>query len=208
MSGTLSRADLVADLKGSLHDAASVFTAAADGDFSRFLDAAALDLSRYRPLTLVGNLTLSAGVDEYAAPSDLMDITAPLWGLGQSAPAFWDDAWPGRPPRVSTAGRPGARVLVFAPAPTGRQIGAWGAAYKFFYRAVHSIGAAAAETTVAPADRGLLLLRAQAEALREMSIRNSGKPVQMRDGATGTPRNGTPAALYQALMDEFERRAG
>lgn len=203
MPGTMSRADLVADLKASLHDAAGVFTAADDGDFVRLLDAAALDFGRVRPRTLLGSVTVEAEVAEYAAPADLADYKSDTWSAGKM-PAPWEDHYPGRMPRVRVAESGGARKLVFSPAPTARQIGLFGNAFKFYYLALHAIGDQAAGTTIKAADRGLLILRGQAEAMREMAMRNIAKPVQLRDGMSGGPKNGTPAYLFERLMAEFE----
>ena len=47
------------------------------------------------------------------------------------------------------------------------------------------------------------LLRAQVEAWRELMLRNMTKVVQMRDGYSGTPRNATPAAMYELLHKQF-----
>ena len=74
----------------------------------------------------------------------------------------------------------------------------------FYYFGVHAIGSAAVDTTVSAPDRALLLLRAQAEAMRELAMRNVVKPQQMRDGYTSMPRNGTPAALFESLLAEFK----
>ena len=52
----------------------------------------------------------------------------------------------------------------------------------------------------------LLLLRAQAEAMRELSMKNATTAYQLREGISATPKNGTPAYLYQELLAEFERR--
>ncbi len=68
---------------------------------------------------------------------------------------------------------------------------------------MHVLGANAADTTIANTDRGLLLLRAQAEAMLEISLHNANKPVQVRDGYSGTARNSTPAALYESLLREW-----
>lgn len=202
MPGTMSRTDLVADLKDSLHDAASVFTAAADADFVRHLNKAALDFKRVRPLTKDGQITLEAGVATYTAPAGMTDFVLETWS--DACPKQWEAAYPGLLPRALLIGPAGARKLHLSPAPSAMHLAAMGATYKFIYTAAHSIGEQASDTTIDAGDRGLLLLRAQAEALRELAIRNVGKPVQMRDGYTGTPRNGTPAALYQTLMQEFE----
>ena len=43
----------------------------------------------------------------------------------------------------------------------------------------------------------------QAEAMLELTLRNAAKPVQLRDGLSGTPRNSTPAALHATLLAMF-----
>ena len=206
MSGTMSRADLVADFKASLHDAAEVFTAANGADFSRLLDVAALDFARLRPRTLIGSVTLSTGTADYALPVDFHQYKTDLWAdPGRAKP--WEKSWPGRLPSIRVAEIAGEKRLVFFPAPTAQQITLFGSSFKFYYFARHVIGTAETDTSIDAADRGLLLLRAQAEALRELAMRNIGKPVALRDGLNSAPRNGTPAALYQVLLDEFNQAA-
>ena len=61
MSGTMSQADLVADLKASVHDVADVFKAEADADWLRFLDASLPDMQWKRPRTKLGSVALAAG---------------------------------------------------------------------------------------------------------------------------------------------------
>ena len=61
------------------------------------------------------------------------------------------------------------------------------------------------ETKAAAAMRRTVAqVRAQAEAMRELAMRNVVKPQQMRDGYTSMPRNGTPAALFETLLAEFK----
>ncbi len=207
MAGSMSLADLVADLKASLNDAAEVFVAANDGDFSRHLDLAALDFARVRPRTLVGELLLVADQADYAAPADFHGFKCHLWGEKGRGVKPWEKAWPGQLPRVYAGEIGGALKLYLDPTPTAHQIALLGTGFKYFYFARHAIAADAADTTIREGDRGLLILRAQAEAMKELAARNVGKPVSMRDGITNGPRNGTPAALYQGLMDLFERAA-
>jgi hypothetical protein len=202
-----SRADLIADFKASMHGAATVFDAQADGDFSRMLDTAALDLGRVRPNPLKGAISVSADVAEYAAPAGLVAYSYSAWSAGKM-PNPWAANYPGPEPRVSVLVSGGARVLVFEPAPTALQIGLFGATFTFRYLGGHSIGTSAADTSVVAADRGLLILRAQAEAMREMAMRNLTKPVAMRDGLSGQARNAQPSFLYTELMTEFERAGG
>ncbi|HLP97484.1 MAG TPA: hypothetical protein VK149_03465 [Sideroxyarcus sp.] len=205
MPGTMSKADLIADLKASLQDMANVFTTADDADFVRHLSVAALDMGRKRPRTLLGSLTLVADQFNYAAPADFHSFKSYLWGIGRANP--WEKTYTGRLPDVRAAVNGSTRELHLLPAPTQSQINQLGSAFKYYYFASHSIGETAADTTIQAADRGLLLLRAQAEACKEMAMRNIGKPVQMRDGITQGPRNGTPASLYDALMKYFEGTA-
>lgn len=201
----MSQADLVADHKAGLMDSADTFTAALDADFIRHLNNAALALSMRRPRTLLGTLALVADQTGYAAPADFHSFKASLWGSATTKP--WDKNWAGRLPNVAAVEVSGEMEIHLDPAPTTAQISLLGSAYKFYYFAKHSISTTAASTTVRTGDRGLLLLRAQAEAMKEMALRNIKKPVQMRDGLASAPRNGTPAALFQALMDQFEREA-
>lgn len=209
MSGSMSQQDLVADLKASLHDAVSTFKAAADADFVRLLGVAATAMQTKRPRTLLGTVTLQAGVDVYALPQQIADSLASYktHAWAQAAVKPWDPAYPGAVPRVCVEGQPGAWQLVFDPAPTALQLNAWGSAFRFWYFAVHTVDATAANTTIAPADRGLLLLRAQAEAMRELSMNSANKAVQVRDGFSGGARNSTPAALYEALLREWKEAA-
>ncbi len=209
MAGSMGQADLIADLKSALNDAASVFTDPEDADFKRHLGTAARDLGRVRRRKLLGSLSLVAGQPDYAAPADLLCPTIPVWGVTQKmASKPWEANWPGPLPRlllVELGG--GLRELHLLPAPTAGQIGQFGSNYGFYYNAGHSVGLTPELTTVSPLDRDLLLLRAAAEAMREVAYRNSKKPVQLRDGLQSAPRNQTAAAIAEWLMAEFERRA-
>lgn len=204
MPGTMSEADLVTDLKASLFDAASVFTSAADADFKRFLKQSLPDMQFKRPVTRLGALTLAADVGRYAvAEADFAALKTDLWREPSKLPKPWEPTYPGPLPRICAARDGAAWFIQFEPAPTALHIGALGSAFKFYYFAAHAIAPLEADTTVNPQDRGLLLVRAQAEAMLAMAIRNSGKAVQMRDGMSGTPRNSTPAALADQLLRMF-----
>lgn len=208
MPGSMSQADLIGDLKSSLQDAASIFTAASDGDFKRHLNTAALDFVRARPRKFLGSLTVIADLSTYDSPDDLVKFHSHLWGIVPVTRARpWERIWPGRLPEVHVAEIESVRKLVLTPAPSLQQITVLGADFRYYYFAKHAIDADPAKTTIAAGDRQLLLLRAQAEAMRELAIRNLHKPVQLRDGAGQGARNGTPAALFEALLDEFERAA-
>lgn len=203
MAGTLSQADVLADLKASLHDAASAFNAAADADWLRLLAVALVAMQAKRPRTLLGTVTLVADQAEYA-------VTAPGFAAYKThtwasrPPKPWAKEYPGPVPRVTAVQAAGAWTLCFDPAPTWAHITAYGSAFRFWYYGAHALGALASDATLADADRPLLLLRAQAEAMRELTMRNINKPTQLRDGFSGTPRNSTPAALYRELLAEWE----
>jgi len=203
MAGSMSEADLIADLQRSLHDAASVFNAPADADWKRMLATALTAMQAKRPRTLLGQVSLVADEPVYPVPaSDFAVYKTHVWGARPPKP--WAQGYPGALPRVSAVQSGGAWQLVFDPAPTWAHINAHGSAFKFWYFGRHSVGATAGDATLADADRPLLLLRAQAEAMRELSMRNINKPTQLRDGYSGTPRNSTPAALYRELLAEWE----
>ncbi len=209
MAGTMSEADLVTDLKSGLNDAADVFVAEEDADFKRHLAIAALDFGRVRRRTLVGTFTLTAEQHNYPAPGDLLWPKYALWGeVVKRGIKPYDRGWPGRLPRLHLVEDPTAgRELHLDPPPTAAQITQFGASYRYYYYAGHQVSATAAQTTIRPSERDLLLLRAVAEAMKELALRNSKKPVQLRDGLNSAPRNSTPAALADWLMREFERRA-
>lgn len=203
MPGSMSRADLKVDLTASLHDAAEVFVGADDMD--RLLNAAALDFNRHRPRTLMGTLTVEVDRMDYPAPADLYLFKSSLWGIAPVQRAKpWERTYSGPNPDVRCVEGPNGLELHLTPAPTQKQLTMLGSEFRFYYFANHKIGDTVVETTLRPGDRGLLLLRAQAEAMREMTMRNISKPVQMRDGLHSAPRNMTPAALHVELMKEWE----
>jgi hypothetical protein len=208
MPGTMSETDLVADLKSSLQDAAAVFDAAADADFKRFIAQAALAFGYRRPRTMVGSFTVVADQAVYPdLPADFHYFKSSLWGLAPKVAVMpWDAGWPGRLPEFSMVEEGGVVKIALAPAPTAAQIAVLGSTYSYYYAAKHTVHASdGALTTIRAGERQLLLLRSQAEAMRELTFRNVAKPVQMLDGLTSQPRNATPGALFKDLMAEFER---
>ena len=195
-------ADLVQDLKDSLRQAWEAFNAPADADWIRHLRAAALDFGRVRPVTLMGSLPLEVGVSDYPAPADFVRFKLSLWESSQTrSPKPWEKAWCGPFPRVTA----GDGRLYLTPAPTAQQVAVLGREFRFFYFA--GLVVSPTESTVQEADRGLLILRAQAEAMRELAMRSVTRPVATRDGYSGTPREGSPAVLAREFLAEFERVA-
>ena len=207
MAETMNLVDLVASLKASLHDAGKVFVADGalpDAAFERFLRQALPDMQLKRPVTRLGTVTLNANVPRYALGSNagFAGLKTQLWGE-RCRFKPWEPGYPGALPRVSASFDANQWWLDFERAPTALQIAAHGSQFDFWFFAAHAIGADVAATTLNAQDRGLLILRAQVEAMRELAIRNAAKPVQLRDGLSGTPRNSTPAALADSLMRTF-----
>lgn len=205
----MSEVDLVADLKASLNDAASAFTAANDADFKRHLAVAAQAFGRVRPRTLVGSLTLVADQAEYSPPASFLGYKSGLWGIAPTPRAQpWEKSWPGRLPDVRYVEKgDGTKKLYLDPPPTTAQITALGDEFRYYYYAAHVVDASVANTTILLGERPRLLLRAQAEAMRELAFRGTKKPVQLRDGLAGMTRNSTPSHLFEVLMKEWREAA-
>lgn len=196
--------ELVVDLKASLHDSGKVFVAADDADFKRFLTQALPDMQFKRPVSRLATVTLVADQSRYAMPAaDFAAFKVSEWADPRRAPKPWEPGYPGAVPRVCAEWDGLAWWVVLDPAPTLALLACYGASLRFWYFARHVLGETSGETTVNELDRGLLLLRAQAEAMKELAIRNASKPVQLRDGLSGAPRNSTPAALAEQLLTEF-----
>lgn len=204
--GDMSRDSILADYKASLLDSAERFTAPANGDFNRHLDAAVVDLSRLHQRILKDSITLTTADDEYPAPAGLRRVTRTLWGRNHNRAArYWDSNFVQSLPTLRAIESASGRVLQLSRLVTASELAEIGAECPYFYEAAHVIGADAVDTSVPDYDRPLLILRAQVEAMKELAMRGVGKPVALRDGVSNTPRNAHPAALADFLMQQFER---
>lgn len=202
----MSMADLVATLKASLRDAATVFSAPGDVDFEGHLRTAADDFRRHKPRLMYGEITLQANQGAYALPADFGEFIQDTWGQQRKKP--WETGFSGRLPRIVIAEVEGVKKLVMSPPPSQANIDDAGAALAYWYKVPHTIHATdGALTTIPPALRGLLILRAQAEAMRQIAFRNSRLPVTITEGMSSQPRNGSASYLYQALLADFEKAA-
>jgi hypothetical protein len=130
------------------------------------LDTAAADFSRHRPLTKLGKLIAEVGRMVYPAPADIYLFKSSLWGIAPVAKAKpWERHWPGPMPDVRQVYGASGYELHLTPAPTQLQIMSLGSEFRYYYFATHTI--ATTRRHDADAGRSLLLLRAQAEAMRE-----------------------------------------
>lgn len=204
----MSQKSLIDDLQASLNQAATYFKAAKNADFIRHLDAAAADLGRVKTLVRKTSITLVADQTEYDPPVGIIRVTRCLWARPQlSSRKPWDANYPSVVPDLELIETDTGQKLVLTECVSAADIADVGAECVFYYQAAYLIDADAANTTVPAHDRGLLLLRAQAEACKELALRDIGKPIAVRDGISGQSRNSTPAALSDYLMKSFERQA-
>ena len=199
----MSPATLIATLKASLGGSAEVF-ADDDSDFKRHLAYAARDYSRRRPRTMSATLALEAGVAAYDPPADLLQVKYSEWGRAErERVAVWDRTKVYDLPRLSFQ----ADQVWLLPAPTAAQISAFGAAYQFFYFAAHVVDDST--VTIPDGDELLLITRAQAEAAKELAARGITHPVgPWKNGLQSVAKPMTPAAIYETLMNTFERMMG
>lgn len=206
-----STEELIAEHKAGLLDAARIFDdpqGTVDTAMLRHLRVAARALSiDKRPRTLLVSLALVPDQSIYDAPADLIAVKVSDWGMAQQHRAPWD-APRGPLPSLRRLEQAGVTKLQLSPSPSGAQIAAYGATYNLFYQASHLIPDVG-DTTITAIEFDLLMLRAKAEALRELAIRNHSKPVTLRGGEPGLsqPRNGTAAALYEVFLREYNEAA-
>lgn len=199
---------LVTQHKASLLDAAGQFTEADDAAFKRHLSVAAREIAvRKRPRTLAATLPLVAGTDLYDAPADILGIKVADWGMARRAQP-WNYPRGPLPVLVLWEAYPGASPrLRLSPAPCQSQLDAFGTSMPYYYLAAHSLPDAG-YTSITDRELNLLLLRAKVEAMRELAIRSSMKPVTLRGGQgmgdAVMSKNMTPPALYEQFLKEYE----
>ncbi len=195
--------DILADYRASLNDSASLFTSPDYGDLKRHLWRAAQALGTKRHNTSHATLTLTVGVMYYTdVPADLVSVAGVEWPTAEQF-APWKGAehdFPA-PPRLTVTRLGGARNLYVRPWPTRAMVDAVNGTLTYTYVQAFALGATDEETTLPEADKWLLILRAQVEAMRELSMRSHMKPVQLRGMQSS---NMQPSALYELLLKEFE----
>lgn len=197
---------LIALHKAALLDAAKQFEAEPDdGALKRHLQIAAREIAiKKRPRTLPASLSLVAGQALYPAPADLLAPTVADWGL-QRRDQPWN--YPRGPLPVLTLWPSEPAQLRLSPPPSCEQIAAFGALMPYYYLAAHALPDSG-DSTITDREINLLLLRAKVEAMRELAIRGSMKPVTLRGGQgmgdAVMSKNMTPPALYEQFLREYE----
>lgn len=175
-----------------------------DDAATRHIRTAVADLHRVRPRLRTHTVTLSPGRETYPLPGDALRFHTAGWIHRWLQVEPWNRmglALPGTVIHIAE----GERQLELSPAPSAAFIALVGAVQTVHYYAQHTVGEQPGTTSVALEDRALVILRAQAEAMKEIAIANSGKPGTFKGGDASMPRNSTPAAVYHELMAEFER---
>ena len=178
-------------------------------DLELLLYLAALDLSRVKPRVVSTSVTVTADESFYDVPADFIKPIMLDWGAAELlSKKPWNDDWPGPLPRLSTLTVNGVKKLMMTPAPTMKQISLLGSEASYRYVGRYTIAETDAATTLSEDDEHLLLTRAMAEAMLVLAAKGVAKPVTLGGKAgVSPPRNGTPAALAQQLMDQFEGMA-
>lgn len=193
--------ELLADYRASLSDSAPLFTSPDSGDLKRHLWRAAQALAGKRHNLAHGSIALVVGISYYPVPPDLVSVAGIEWpSAEQFAPWRGPDHAFGPPPRLSLARLGNVRQLHLRPWPTHAMVAAVNGTLTYSYVQAYTLGTEE-QTTVPEADRWLLILRAQVEAMRELAMRSWMKPVQLRGMQSS---NMQPSALYELLLKEFE----
>ena len=200
----MNRPNLLKAYSESLLDSQRAFKAE---DFERHMDTALRELAQFRPRRVLAELNSMPMQREYECPADLIEVLATHYGRAEKAQRQpWDAGYPTqRLPEVTVQYRAdGSRYLQVFPAPSYQLLAQIGTVVGYEYSAGHVVTDSYSSLT--PVLVHLAILRAQAEAMRELAMRNSSMPTQVKDSLTNTPANGTPSYLYQLLMDEFYGR--
>lgn len=193
----MALSEFVTSLKSALRDLATRFTD--PDDFERLIAAAVREYSRYRPAIVRDSVTLVAGTDSYAV-TGLRSILHSPWGRTRGKP--WEDS-PGTPPNYYVE----SGQIVFETAPSGSDIGLWGAIFKFTGRGAHTVDET--NSTISEEDEDLILLRARAEALAELADDQAGKAGGHKSASGyGTSRDATLAGRANRLLEDWYLQMG
>lgn len=190
-------------LKNSLHDSARPFD---DPDLERHIQISLTAMAlQKRPLRKSASITLVANQAEYEAPADLGRLNRLIW-QNERFRQPWEADYPGPAPTIQLLRADTGNVIRLNPPPSQQQVNALNGTVLLLYSAKHTIDSDTV-TTLDEADEDLVILRAQAEACRELALRGITQPVTIRDGSMSQPRNMTPRALYAALLEEWKAAA-
>jgi hypothetical protein len=198
----LTRSNIIAEHKRGLGDAESRFKASGNADFERHLVKALARFSKLRRRIVYTEITLTAGVSDYPAPAEMLDMHLSEWG-DEDTIKPWDKGYNPLPKANLVNIANGAKTLRLSPAPTGFQIGCFGDVYAFSYRAKHVIDSDAANTSIDEEDLDLLYHLMLIEAVKELAAQQTVNPVQLNRGMTATANAAQPSALLELLEKQL-----
>lgn len=205
---TLKRSDVRKQLDDSLIDCGSVWGEEGANERSaamdRFIDAALTDLNRVTPNVCAGSLSVTAGSSLHPAPDDALRFIDSEWVERNALRQPWTPQYVAVVPQPRLVRLGNVKSWQFSPPLDATTLAKLGSAFHYTYIARHRLTEDEAQATFDAALIPLVILRAQVEAMKEMAMRNSNKPMQTRDALYSQTRNGTPAALAEMLMKLFE----
>src|SRR3546814_4311141 len=134
-------------------------------------------MGRVLPLTAARTLTIVAGLADYAAPVDAIGFIASDWVTRNAGRNPWDPCFVSVVPQPALVRTAAGTLWRFSPLPDCATVIRLGADFPYTYRAAHKLTETEADAKF-PADQTpLVILRAQAAAMRELAIRHAHKPV-------------------------------
>ncbi|MCG7585440.1 hypothetical protein, partial [Photobacterium sp. OFAV2-7] len=176
------------------------------GHEQSLIELALADFSRYRPHLRLATIQLKKGVELYPAPDDLISVRHCLYGQSQRRLLQpWQQGYPKQLPKVSRIDdQDGNRLIKLSHFPAYDVLSSCGYALTYSYHGQRTIKGDVID--IETQDIPLLLLRAIAEAVKYIAIHHLNKSVSVRNSIGGEAKNGTPAAIHQQLMEQFERQ--
>ncbi len=194
-------ATLIDRLKKAMMDSAELI----EGTEQQIVEAALSDFSRYRPHTKVATFSLMTNQILYLAPSDMIRVRTVLYGQSQRAKQPWEQGYPRNLPRLSVIeSDENQKWVQLSHYPSESVVMSCGRDFSYTYYGSRKIVNDAISVDVQ--DEPLLLLRCMAEAVKYIAVHQLNKTVSVRNSVGGEAKNGTPAAIHEQLMTQFERQ--
>lgn len=194
-------ATLIEQLKKALMDSAELI----QDIEQQVVEVALSDFSRYRPHTRVATFSLMTNQMLYLAPIDLIRIRTVLYGQNQRAKQPWESGYPRNLPRLSVIeDEENQKWVQLSHYPLESVVMNCGRDVSYTYYASRKIVNGAISVDIQ--DEPLLLLRCMAEAVKYIAVHQLNKTVSVRNSIGGEAKNGTPAAIHEQLMAQFERQ--
>lgn len=194
--------NLRTDLRLALMNSSEAFD---DSTLDRILTTAAEAMAQKRPLIGQDTLTVAAGTELYTAPAGVLQVLGDSWSDRDIEDCPWN--YPFTLPSITHQHDPddvGAFVWRITPIPTAEHLYVLGPMLTVRFNQPHSVSDTLGETTLRPADRELLLLRAVAECAKYLAVRQTSKAMDVRPGmGANVPRNSTPLAVFDTLMKHW-----